>query len=159
MNLRNKTASAPAYLQQRRSYRVRSQLQQPSLLLQLSLQDVKRITGSSINLRCKTNRPNVYTGLYYPVQITKQGTTFNNNLFVFEQKYLEGKEGITKTNYNILERNLLVQQALAITVRLVLEGSYPELEYEYITIQLRRLRKENPKLFDNILLRSKRTRF
>lgn len=161
MNPRNKTATILAYLQQRYSYRARSQLQQqPSPLLQLSLQqDAKRITGGSIDLRRKTNRPNVYTSLYYLAQIARQGTTFNNNLFVFEQKYLEAKDGITKTNYNMPERNLLVQQALTITVRLVLEGSYPELEYEYITIQLRRLRKQNPKLFNNILLRSKRTRF
>lgn len=161
MNPRNKTAAAPAHPQQRRGYRARSQSQQqPSPSPQpSSQQDTERITGGSIDLRRKTNRPNVYTGLHYPAQIARWGTTFNNNSFVFEWKHLEAKDGITKTNHNIPERDLLVQQALAITVRLVLEGGYPEPEHEYITIQLRRLRKQNPKLFDNILPRSERTRF
>lgn len=114
VNPKNKTVAAPAHPQQVRGYQARSQSQHPSPSPQLSQQD-ERITGGSIILRHKNNRPNVHSGLHYPAQMTKWGTTFNNS-FVFEWKHLEGKEGITKTNHNMPKRDLLVQQALAMTV-------------------------------------------
>lgn len=114
-----------------------------------------RDTTRSIKLRSNQARPNVYVSMHYRQTIQELGNTSNANVLVREFKYKEIKDQIYNTNYNNPERNLLLQQSILMSTRLLVQNGYPD--YPYITKQMQDIQRSCPKLFDIVLPRSEQS--
>lgn len=114
-----------------------------------------RNTSRLIKLRSDQARPNVYVGMHYSQTIQELGNASNTNILIREFKYKEIKDQIYNTNYNNPKRNLLLQQSILISTRLLVQNGYPD--YPYITKQIQDIQRSCPKLFDIVLLRSEQS--
>lgn len=110
-------------------------------------------------MRRKAEVPNIYIGIHYQELSTKYGLVANVNVFIGKGFYKKLKKDILTINYQNPERDLLLRQSRNITLRFLLQNVYPKPEYKGITKQIQHLYKQNPKLFDQVLLRSKVDRF
>lgn len=98
-------------------------------------------------------KPNVYTGLHFQQSINEYATLANANVLAGKDKHRKYKSAIIYTNYANPKRNLLTRDSLAVSVRLLLQGRYPDLLL--LTQQIKAIFVENPRLFDGILPRAK----
>lgn len=114
-----------------------------------------RNTTRLIKLRSNQARPNVYVGMYYRQTIQELRNASNANVLVREFKHKEIKDQIYNTNYNNPKRNLLLQQSISMSTRLLVQNSYPN--YLHITKQIQEIQVSCPKLFDIVLLRSEQS--
>jgi hypothetical protein len=77
-------------------------------------------TFRSKELRLQQKRPNVHAGLYYDDTIREYASAANANVLIGEDKHRDFKDQIYNTNYQNPERDLLQQQGLEMSVRLLL---------------------------------------
>lgn len=114
-----------------------------------------RITTRSIKLRSDQARPNVHVGMHHTQTIQELGNASNANVLVGEFKHKEMKDQIYNTNHNNPERDLLLQQSISMSTRLLVQNGYPD--YPHITKQMQDIQASCPKLFDMVLPRSEQS--
>lgn len=90
--------------------------------------------------------------MHYTQTIQELGNASNANVLIREFKHKEIKDQIYNTNYNNPKRNLLLQQSISMSTRLLVQNGYPD--YLQITKQMQAIQVSCPKLFDIVLLRS-----
>jgi hypothetical protein len=116
--------------------------------------DSVRETTRAVALRSQQKRPNVHAGLHYEDAIREYASASNANVLISEDKHRDFKDQIYNTNYQNPERDLLQQQGFEMSVRLLLQGGYPD--FPELSEQMSRLHRTNPQLFDGILPRSEK---
>lgn len=93
--------------------------------------------------------------MHYGQTIQELGNASNTNVLVGEFKHKEMKDQIYNTNHNNPERDLLLQQSISISTRLLVQNGYPD--YPHITKQIQDIQRSCPKLFDIVLPRSEQS--
>ena len=102
------------------------------------------------DLQVMGSRPNVHIGLHLPSFAQWFGTNWNANVLVLERKHKTFKQGVIKTNLHEPERQLLLDENLMMTLRLLLGGAY-DYDHAWISITVKNLLKVCPKLFQLLL--------
>jgi hypothetical protein len=102
-------------------------------------------------------RPNVHTGLHLPPMLEEYGLTVLLNVLIGEDMHRLFKKLVYNTNHSNVERQLLLQENLRQTIRLILLNAYKESELP-LTRMIQELHDRCPTLFENLLTKSEQER-
>ncbi|KAI5300557.1 hypothetical protein KEM56_002359 [Ascosphaera pollenicola] len=80
----------------------------------------------SKELERKTGWPNIHIGLHYRKVVEEYGCAGNVTVLTGENKHRVYKDLVTRTNKKNVEKTLLRQESLRLTLALVLDGAFPE---------------------------------
>jgi hypothetical protein len=116
---------------------------------------VVKKTKGSIQYSRDQARPNVHTGLHYPVIAAEYGLPSNVNVLIGEAQHKEFKAMVYNTNKQNPERDLLQRINMELTSRLVLQGGF-QTDEPLVTQQMLSIGDQCPSMFERMLPRLER---
>ncbi|KAI8171048.1 hypothetical protein KHU50_005759 [Colletotrichum sp. SAR 10_65] len=102
-----------------------------------------------------SRRPNVHIGIHYPQIMREYALPVNVNVLLGENQHRYFKRRVYETNFREVEKLLLQKVNMQMTMRLLLRNAFFFDDAE-LTLQMSRLYKSCPTLFDSILPRTDR---